>query len=152
MYPNVVNGNKKIRLGCNTFSNTRYNYFSTLSKLPTNQSCWKIHYFIYPKNKKTPWIINAPPFQMQLVNTQYTWTLSYINTESLKIFELAQVQKRINANKLSLIVQKPKYMIISNRNQIGNMNISLNGQPLARTEDDRLKFDNYIIKLCSKVT
>ena len=51
-------------------------------------------------------------------------------------------------------------MIISNRNQIENINISLSGQPVARTFnhkflgvfiDDELKFDIHINKLCSKV-
>ena len=52
-------------------------------------------------------------------------------------------------------------MIISNRNQIENINISLSGQPIARTSnhkflgvfiDDKLKFDIHINKLCSKVS
>ena len=41
--------------------------------------------------------------------------------------ELAQVQTWINANKLSLNVQKTNYMVISKRNQIENINISLSG-------------------------
>ena len=46
-------------------------------------------------------------------------------------YELAQVQTWINANNLTLNVQKTNYMIISSRNQIEDMNISLNGQPIA---------------------
>ena len=52
----------------------------------------------------------------------------YINPSddhtSLINSELAQVQTWKNANKLSLNVQKSNYMIISNRNQIENINIS----------------------------
>jgi len=74
--------------------------------------------------------------------------------------ELDQVQTWINANKLSLNVQKTNYMIISNRNQSENINISLSGQLIARTSnhkflgvfiDDKLKFDIHINKLCSEV-
>ena len=71
--------------------------------------------------------------------------------------ELAQVQTWMNANKLSLNVQKTNYMIISNRHQIENIKFSLSGPPIARTSrhkflgvfiDDKLKFDTHINKLC----
>ena len=75
--------------------------------------------------------------------------------------ELVQVQTWINANKLSLNVQKSNHMIISKINHIENVNISLSGQPVARTSNhrflgvfinDKLKFDIHINKLCSKVS
>ena len=73
--------------------------------------------------------------------------------------ELAQLQTWINANKLSLNVKETNFMIISNGNQIENMNISLSGQPIAQTSHrtgclhcNKLKFDTYINKLCSMVS
>ena len=47
------------------------------------------------------------------------------STDHTSLFnsELAQVQTWINANKSSLNVQKTNYMIISNRNQIENIDI-----------------------------
>ena len=80
---------------------------------------------------------------------------------SLNNYELAQVRTWINGNKLSLNVRKTVYMIISNRNQIEHMNISLSDQPIARTSnlkllrvfiDDKLIFATHIDKLCSKVS
>ena len=84
----------------------------------------------------------------------------YINPSndhtSLMNSKLAQVQTWINANKLSLNVQKTNYMIISNRNQTENIKISLSGQPIAWTfnhnfqgvfYNDKLKFDIHINKL-----
>ena len=74
--------------------------------------------------------------------------------------ELVQVQTLRNANKLSVNVRKTNFMIISNKNHIENKNISLTGQPEAKTSDhkflgvfnyDKLKFNKHISELCSKV-
>ena len=59
----------------------------------------------------------------------------------------------INAKIICINVQKTNYMIISNRNQIEIMNITLNGQPIVRTShhkfqgvfiDDKLEYDTHI--------
>ena len=47
--------------------------------------------------------------------------------------ELPQVQTRTNAKKIVPECKKNNYMIISNKNQIININISLNGQPIAKS-------------------
>ena len=81
---------------------------------------------------------------------------------SLINFELGQVQTWITAKEICLnVYKKTSYMIIWNRTKIENINVSMNGQPIARTFhhkflgpviDDKLKFDMHINKLCSKVS
>ena len=70
--------------------------------------------------------------------------------------ELAHVQTWINENE-----QKTNYMFFSHSSQIENINISLSGQPIAKTSnhkfrgifiDDKMKFDKHINKLCSKLS
>ena len=74
--------------------------------------------------------------------------------------ELTRVQSWINANKLSLNVQKTNYMIISNRMGHDDLNICLNGQSIERTDnhkflgvliDDKLRFNKHVEMLCSKM-
>ena len=75
--------------------------------------------------------------------------------------ELVQVQTWINANKLSLKVQKTNWIKTSKRNQIENKCISLSGQSIARTSnhkllgvfiDEKLNFNKHISKLYTKVS
>ena len=61
-------------------------------------------------------------------DTTLYWEINpYTDYTSLKNSELAQVQTWINANKLSLSVQKTSYMIILNRNQTENVFFCLSG-------------------------
>ena len=75
--------------------------------------------------------------------------------------ELTQVQTWINANKLSLNVQKTNYMIISNRRAVDDIDINLGGEAITRVSqhkflgviiDDKLKFGGHINSLCNKIS
>ena len=57
--------------------------------------------------------------------------------------ELTQVLTWIKVNKLSLKVQKTKYVIILNRKQIVNINVPLRGQPITITSNH--KFPTILI-------
>ena len=77
-------------------------------------------------------------------------------------FDFGQNKTWTISNKLSLSVEITNYMRITKRSSIENINISLSGQPIARTShhkflgvflDNKMKFDKHINKLlCSKET
>ena len=92
----------------------------------------------------------------------YTGAHSYIELMLNLRLEMSVVTEWLKANKLTLNVQKSKYVIFGTRAKLQgtrDINLDISGQPLERTTkmkylgmilDDRLTFDDHIDYICNK--
>ena len=111
---------------------------------------------IYPVQKCSPTI---------LINITVP-DCTFAQLEQTTHSDLTNLYSWLKANRLSLIITKTEFMVVSSRQKFlaencSELNIRLDNQPISRVEhakslgfiiDDRLSWSNYIKELCRKIS